>query len=180
MEPVEVVFETHSTSEDNERGIATGWNGGRLSKTGRDQAARLGERRRNDGIDAVHCSDLERALETAEIAFSDSGIPVLLDWRLRECNYGAMNGMPREELEAERLRRLDEPFPEGESWREAVARVIGFLDELPARHPGGRVLVIGHVATRWALEHRALGHSLEELAATPFVWQEGWEYTLVG
>jgi broad specificity phosphatase PhoE len=178
MEPVEVVFETHSTSEDNERGIATGWNGGRLSKTGLDQARQLGERRRGDGIDTVYCSDLNRAVETAEIAFGDSGIPVVLDWRLRECNYGALNGMTREGLEAERLRRIDEPFPDGESWRAAVARVTEFLDELPAQHPGGGVLLIGHIATRWALEHRVLGQPLERLAATPFVWQEGWEYSI--
>jgi broad specificity phosphatase PhoE len=86
--------------------------------------------------------------------------------------------MAREELEAERLRRLDKPFPDGESWRGAVARVTGFLDELPARHPGERILVIGHIATRWALEHRILDQPLERLAATPFVWQEGWEYSL--
>ena len=34
---VEIVFETHSTSVDNERGIATGWQDGELSERGRDQ-----------------------------------------------------------------------------------------------------------------------------------------------
>jgi len=36
---VEIVFETHSISVDNERGIATGWLPGRLSA--RDAAARV-------------------------------------------------------------------------------------------------------------------------------------------
>ena len=39
---VEVVFETHSLSVDNERGIATGWLPGRLSLDGRRLAAELG------------------------------------------------------------------------------------------------------------------------------------------
>lgn len=76
---IEVVFETHSTSEDNERSVASGWAHSRLSESGREQARRLGERRRNDGLAAVFVSDLRRAVETAEIAFADIDLPVLLD-----------------------------------------------------------------------------------------------------
>jgi broad specificity phosphatase PhoE len=173
-----VVFETHSTSEDNERGIATGWLGGKLSARGREQAAELGRRRRDDRIELVICSDLERAAETARIAFEGSGTPVRLDRRLRECDYGDWNGMPRERLEAERVRRVDEPFPGGESWRQAVARVDGALDELAAHREPQRVLLIGHIATHWALEHRVHGVPLETLAARPFVWRPGWEYAV--
>ncbi|KPV48542.1 hypothetical protein SE17_37515, partial [Kouleothrix aurantiaca] len=61
----QIVFETHSLSEDNERGSATGWHAGRLSAQGRALAAELGGRRRDDGIAAVFTSDLGRALETA-------------------------------------------------------------------------------------------------------------------
>jgi len=175
---IEVVYETHSTSEDNERGIATGWLGGALSSTGREQARQLGERRCDDGIDVVVVSDLNRAVETAGIAFAGSEIPVVLDWRLRECDYGALNGMPRAQLESERRRRLDDPFPEGESWRQAVARVGAFLDELACAPGRRRVLLIGHVATRWALDHHVLGVPLEELVDAPFEWRPGWEYVL--
>jgi len=176
--PVAVVFETHSISEDNEAGVATGWLGGRLSDAGREQAFLLGERRRRDGLDVVFTSDLNRALETAQIAFGAGDLPVLLDWRLRECNYGRLNGMSRKRLDAERSARLDEPFPGGESWREAVQRVALFLDELADERDGQRVLVIGHVATRWALDQRASGRPLDDFLSEPFVWQEGWEYTL--
>ena len=178
VETTELVFETHSTSEDNERRVATGWLGGRLSSEGQRQAAELGRRRRNDGVSVVFASDLNRAVQTAQIAFDGSGIPVFLDWRLRECDYGAMNGMPSRRLEAERLRRLDEPFPGGESWREAVARVVGFLETLAVSHRSERVLLIGHVATRWGLDHHILGRSLTDLVGSPFQWQEGWEYRL--
>ena len=65
---LEIVFETHSTSEDNERGVATGWLPGRLSEHGKDQARALGTRRGGDGLVAVYTSDLRRAVETAEIA----------------------------------------------------------------------------------------------------------------
>lgn len=175
---VAVVFETHSTSVDNELGIATGWNEGALSKTGREQARQLGERRRDDGIAVVFSSDLRRAAETAELAFAGSSLPIVLDRRLRECNYGLLNGMPRSILESERRSRLDEPFPEGESWRQAVDRVAGLLRELPRSHGGQRILIIGHVATRWALDHLSNGVPLATLVETPFAWREGWEYVL--
>ena len=175
---VNVVFETHSTSVDNEKGIATGWLDGGLSPTGREQANELGERRRDDGLAIVFTSDLHRAVETAEIAFAGSVLPVERDRRLRECNYGSMNGRPRAELDSQRAHRLDEPWPGGESWRQAVARVTGFLDELRRARDGQRVLIIGHVATRWALDHTALGIPLEDLVDAPFEWREGWEYEL--
>ncbi len=151
-----------------------------MSATGREQARRLGERRRDDGIDYVFCSDLGRAVETAEVAFAGTAIPITYDRRLRECNYGALNGMPRALLDAQRVRRIDDPWPGGESWREAVARVTGCLVELAGVYAGKRLLVIGHVATRWALDHYVLGIALERLAAEDFAWQEGWEYRLTG
>ena len=174
---VEIVFETHSISVDNERGIATGWLDGELSERGREAARRLGERRRKDGLAAVFASDLGRAVETAELAFGESGIPIHYDRRLRECNYGELNGMPSAELEKQRASRIDVPYPGGESYRDCVERTRSFLDELLPAYEGKRVLVIGHSATRWALDHLLIGTPLEELVG-PFEWQEGWEYVL--
>ena len=50
-----------------------------------------------------------------------------------------------------------------------------FLDDLSPEFDGGRVVVVGHSATRWALDHLLSGKPLEELVG-PFDWQEGWEY----
>jgi broad specificity phosphatase PhoE len=176
--PIHIVFETHSFTEDNERGIATGWLPGRLSEQGRAAAKELGARRRDDGLRAVFASDLRRAVETAEIAFGETSLPVFLDWRLRECDYGARNGAPREEMEGRRRQHLDRPYPGGESWREATRRVKRALDDLGDRWSSCRILVIGHMATRWALEHYANGVALEGLAEEKLVWQPGWEYVL--
>jgi broad specificity phosphatase PhoE len=175
---IEVVYETHSISVDNERGIATGWLDGRLSAAGKEQATKLGERRRDDNIAAVYTSDLGRAVETAELAFSGSGIPIHQDRRLRECNYGELNGAPVSQIEAERSQRIDEPFPGGESYRDVVERVRAFLDDLRGTMDGTRILVIGHAATRWALDHLVNGASLEDLVVAPFDWQEGWLYVV--
>jgi 2,3-bisphosphoglycerate-dependent phosphoglycerate mutase len=173
---VAVVFETHATSEDNEAGIATGWLPGRLSPAGREQARELGERRRADGFSVVFTSDLRRAVETAEIAFAGLPPRVVTDARLRECDYGELNGT--EEPVHGRSAHLDVPYPGGESWRQAVERVSGFLHELRQERDGERVLVIGHSATRLALEVVANRRPLEDLVGGPFTWQPGWEYVL--
>jgi alpha-ribazole phosphatase/probable phosphoglycerate mutase len=175
---VRIVFETHSLTVDNERGVATGWLGGALSAHGRALASELGERRRDDRIDAVFSSDLARAVETAEIAFGATDIPVVLDWRLRETDYGELNGAPADAIAAERAQRVDVPFPGGENYRDAVARVASFLDDFPDGCAGERVLLIGHTATRWALDHLLDGRPLEQVVAAPFDWREGWEFDL--
>jgi 2,3-bisphosphoglycerate-dependent phosphoglycerate mutase len=175
---IELVFETHSTTVDNERGRATGWLPGQLSDQGQAQARELGRRRSTDQITAVFSSDLARAAQTASIAFAGSAIPMLLDWRLRECDYGRRNGMPAAELHAGRRAYLNRPYPGGESWRQAATRVGRFLADLPLRWSGQRVLVIGHVATRWGLDHLLRGVALEDLIEQDFAWQEGWEYRI--
>jgi len=176
--PTTIIFETHSWSEDNDRGVATGWLSGQLSERGRALARELGARRRGDDLAAVFTSDLRRAVETAELAFAQTQVPILLDWRLRECDFGELNGGPATRVHDQRRHRLITPYPDGESWEEAVRRVAGFLQDIPSRWDGTRILVIGHVATRWSLDHHLNGVALEDLIEADFAWREGWEYQL--
>jgi alpha-ribazole phosphatase/probable phosphoglycerate mutase len=175
---VEIIYETHSISTDNEAGIATGWLPGRLSDQGRRLAAELGRRRRDDDLAAVLVSDLTRAVETADIAFGDTGIPIQHDRRLRECNYGRLNGMPTARLHAERLQHLDTPWPGGQSYHQVVDQTRDLLRDLAADWNGSRLLLIAHSANRWALDHLLLDRDLADLVLSPFSWQEGWRYTL--
>ncbi len=175
---VSVVFETHSWSEDNDRGVATGWLGGRLSTRGRALAGELGERRHGDGLDAVVCSDLARARETVELAFRGLWVPLFYDWRLRECDYGVLNGAAAAQVLGQRSARLDVPYPGGESWHDAVERNLEALRDVARRWDGRRVLIIGHVATRWALDLATSQVDLPELVVADFGWRAGWEYQL--
>lgn len=117
-------------------------------------------------------------METAEIAFSGTETTFIPDARLRECNYGQWNGMPVAQLEASRPLHIDNPYPDGESYRQVVDRVATFLADLACERDGARVLIIGHAATRWALDHLLTGLPLERLVNAPFGWREGWSYTL--
>ena len=173
---LELVYETHSITTDNEAGIATGWNPGELSALGREKAVDLGERRGHDRIEAVYVSDLGRAVETATIAFAGSSIPVIHEPRLRECNYGEQNGIVNALHGPLRVTHVDDPWPGGESYRDVAARTAGLLEALVERHDGGRILWISHSACQFALEHLLGGRDLAEVVAGGMAWQPGWEY----
>jgi broad specificity phosphatase PhoE len=161
-----LIFVTHSTSTDNEAGVASGHRDVSLSALGREQAAEMGQR---FSPDVVYCSDLKRAIETAEIAFGTFHA----DPRLREQDYGERTGASSKELEVERLATVEEPFPGGESLRDVAARVAAFLEDVPR---DGTVLVIGHRATKLAFDHLLGGLTLEDAVNARYEWQPAWVY----
>jgi broad specificity phosphatase PhoE/GNAT superfamily N-acetyltransferase len=175
---VSLVYETHSTTLDNEVGRCTGWQPGELSAAGVSNARELGRRRRDDGIDLVISSDLHRAVQTVDIAFAGSSVRRRVDPRLRECDFGELTGAPVEVVHAQRRARVDSPFPGGQSYRQVADQVAGLLAELRRDHDGQRILLVGHAATRYALDHLLTARPLESAAAAPFGWREGWEYDL--
>ncbi|MFC6158305.1 histidine phosphatase family protein [Kribbella jiaozuonensis] len=169
-----LIYETHSTTVDNERGIATGWLPGQLSERGQRESRELGLRHAD--VDVVFSSDLHRAVRTVEL--SGLTVPHLRDWRLRECNYGELNGAPVEALEP-RAERVQTPFPGGQSYTDVLELTRAFLEDVKRWYGDGTVLVVAHSANRWALEHLlGSGQPLEKLLMGPFNWQPGWTYAL--
>lgn len=171
-----IVFETHAITDDNEADVVTGWRPGRLSAAGKLSAKALGNRRRNESYEAVYCSDLGRAVETAQVAFGDADQAVFLDWRLRECDFGSWTGLSRTFVESCRLEFIETPYPDGESWRQSIERVKLFLIELQATRRHDRLLVIGHMATWLALEEHFRDRRLEDMLTSERTWQPGWYY----
>jgi broad specificity phosphatase PhoE len=171
-------FETHATSVDNEAGLASGWYDVELSARGVQQARELGQRRSESGLTAIYCSDLRRSYDTAHIAFPDTEVAITHDGRLRECDYGDLTRRPVAEIDAHRTRAVHTAFPRGESYADVTRRVGAWLEEVRTRHGSGTLLVIGHRATFYALEHLFRGRSLEDAVAARWQWQPGWRYQL--
>lgn len=135
-------------------------------------------RRQGDDLAAVFCSDLTRAYRTAEIAFADRALTIFRDERLRECDYGSLTRRPTSAIDSIRAARVETPFPEGESYRQVAERTARWLDDVTERFAGKTVLVIGHRATFYALEHLARGVPLRDAITAPWQWQPGWTYRL--
>lgn len=174
---VNIVFEAHSTSIDNETHLSSGHYDVALSMLGQQQSRDLGQRYKEDHFDAIFCSDLKRSYRTAEIAFG-SLYQIIRDPRLRECDYGDFTRKPSSIVEHERANRISEPFPNGESYEQTSERMKNFLEELKEGYDDKRVIIIGHRATQYGLEHWINGVSLKEAVTAPWKWQPGWTYEL--
>jgi len=174
---MKIYFAAHATTTDNENKIASGWKDVELSELGIQQAKEMKEHLKGIKIDLICCSDLKRAVDSVKIAFGDS-TPVIIDKRLRELNYGDFNGKPSEIVGPMKKECIKEPFPNGESYEQAMERTHEFYKELKEKHPDKTVLVVGHRATQYGLDTLMNNKTIEELLSIPFKWQPYWEYEL--
>jgi len=174
---VDIVFEAHGTTFDNETHKSSGHFDVALSPLGEQQSKEMGERYKDDKFDAVFTSDLQRAVKSAEIGFGNK-FPIIQDARLRECDYGDFTQHPSDEVEAQKPQRIIEPFPNGESYTQTTERMKNFLSDLLRDYDGKKVIVIGHRATQYGLENIINNISLEQLVSMHFKWQAGWKYKL--
>lgn len=175
---VTIIFESHGTTYDNENEISSGQADAKLSPLGKKQAQELGKRYQGERLDVIFCSDLSRSYETGEIAFSKRGFPIIKDKRLRECDYGNLNQHPSKEVDPLKSKHIKVPFPNGESYEQTAARIKSFLKDPLKDYDGKTVMVIGHRATQYGLEHWIKGVPLKDAVIAPWKWQPGWAYSL--
>jgi len=165
---IEIWLEFHAQTHHNAAGVASGHYDVALTDYGREQARTvLRARYAGRAFDAVYVSDTQRAHDTALLMFEDRILPIFRDPRLRECDYGDFEGRPRTEMEAARLGAIDKPFPNGESYRHAAARMTSFLAELAAERDRATVMIVAHAAQHYSLDHLLLGRSLEQAIRNP-------------
>lgn len=178
---MKITYFVHSITEDNEKGLATGWMQGKLSEEGTKRAIGLKQDLSNRDFDAVFCSDLERAIQSTELFF-DKKFPVFIDWRLRECNYGDHDGKPAAEFKKNREQEyITKPYPSGESYRDVENRIKRFLDDV-CRLNYDHVAIVAHQAPQLALDVLLKKQSWEEAIENDWrktkSWQPGWEYSI--
>jgi len=179
-----ITYFVHGTTTDNENGIAAGWNQGELSELGKNQNLILKEQIKNEEYDAVFCSDLKRAADSAQQIFQDRDIPIIRDRKLRECNYGELNGAESHKVEEIELDCITKSYPNGESLKEVQKRIRIFLQQLLEKYPGKHIAVVAHKAPQLALEvlinkktwHQAIEEDWRK--KEPPEWKPGWIYIL--
>lgn len=173
---MKIYFAAHSTTTDNENEIASGWKDAELSELGIRQSKKMAKTFKDINIDLICCSDLKRAVDTVKIAFGDK-IPIIIDKRLRELNYGDLNGAPSDIVSSMKDKAIKEAFPNGESYEQAMIRIHEFYNELKQKYPKKIILVVGHRATQYGLD-TLTGKTLKQCLSEKFKWQPYWEYNL--
>ena len=128
----------HGETVDNARQIMQGQTQGCLNEKGREQARVVAERLAAESIDAIVASDLQRAIQTAEIIAEPHGLPVVTTPLLRERDWGGFTGRFIPDLKGE-------VWPDDiESEEALLARARTFLIYITATYPGKRVVAVGH------------------------------------
>ncbi|WP_030892940.1 MULTISPECIES: bifunctional RNase H/acid phosphatase [Streptomyces] len=143
-----------------------------LSAAGREQAAAVAEALAARGtVQAVVSSPLRRCRETAQAVADRLGLSVHTEDGLRECDFGAWEGLTFAEV---RERHPDDltawlgsttarPTGGGESFEEVARRVTVARDRLLARYAGRTVVLVTHVTPVKTLVRLALGAPPEAL-----------------
>lgn len=134
-----------------------------LSAAGMEQAEKLRRRLAIEQIDTVYCSDLKRAVTTAEIAVSGRGLKIVACPELREFNYGLAEGLRFDEIKrlypgvAEMCINFSPQlaFPQGESFSCFAERTGGFLQRLNGT--ATTTLIVSHSGPTKVLLCRLLG-----------------------
>lgn len=124
-----------------------------LTERGRHQAAALKGSPLLKNTDAVYCSDLKRAVDTAALL---SDIKPVIDKRLRERSLGDFEGRLVNEIEANPLYEkyftnpeytdfrhgFSAKAPGGENYTDVCKRVSSFLNELDENF--NKVIIVSH------------------------------------
>ncbi len=148
----------HGETDWNLRGILQGWLDVPLNAKGRQQASSMASNLAAAQFDVVWSSPLARARETADIITTAWHLePPLLHEGLREKHFGAIQGIPKNELAElnpallEQILRRNPAahFVGGETMDETADRVLTAVLDIGARHGGQRVLVVTH---GWVLD----------------------------
>ncbi|MGO4187514.1 MSMEG_4193 family putative phosphomutase [Pseudarthrobacter sp. TAF60_1] len=138
-----------------------------LSDRGRDQAERVAERLAGLPIDGLYSSPMERAGETAAPTAALSGLDVHEHTGLIECDFGDWTGAALAELvglpEWQTVQHSPSAFrfPNGESFVQMQARMVGTLEALCTAHPGGVVVCFSHADPIKVAVAHALGTRLD-------------------
>ena len=135
----------HGQTTWNARDVVCGRADPPLTDRGREQAGQLARQCLGKGITRIFSSPLIRARETAQAASDLLGVPVTVDPRLLEQDFGKFEECHRFDPEYLSYRKdLAVRFPGGESCAQVIARVYALLDEIRASGQPGNVLLVSH------------------------------------
>lgn len=176
---VNITYFVHGTTTDNEKDLATGWSPGELSDLGVEQSKKLKDLIANKSFYVVFCSDLKRAVDSANLAFGDN-YKIIEDRRLREVDYGDYTRRPVEEFNISDY--IIKPFPNGESYKDVEKRISDFLEFLKQNYDGKQVALLAHQGPQLALDVLIKGKTWKQAINEDWrikkAWQPGWEYIL--
>ena len=174
----ELIYFVHGTTYDNASKKCSGWKQVELNELGKEQALNLGKVNKDIKFDVIFTSDLIRAIDSANIAFPN--VKKIQDKRLRECNYGNLDGEDKNLIVYED--HIDVPFPNGESLKDVEVRVQSFINDILKEYKGKTIGIVAHRAPQLAFEVITKNISWETANENDWRktggWKPGWKYEI--
>jgi len=163
----------HGVTDWNRQGRFQGRTDISLNDEGISQAHAAALRLQNVRLDQVVTSPLVRAVKTAEIVASSSAVPLAIDDRLIECDFGSLEGRPIAEVMKEHgltaMEQLATILPsDGEAWTLVSARALRCVADWLDRHPQATILFVCHDAVMQAMSEALCGRWFDNRYGVPF------------
>lgn len=192
-QPTDILIIRHGQTAWNQLKRLQGHSDIPLNEKGRLQAVTLAGILRDEPLDAIFSSDLQRAYQTAHEIARMHHLPVLADKMFRERCYGACEGMRDEEIRdaypqsyaAWYAADPDHFFPDGErkteSPRQFHHRALNAIKHAATRYAGKRIAIVTHFGVIETAYRTACGIPLGTRCKMPvlntsinrFRWHDG-------
>lgn len=149
---MKLILVRHGQTIHNAFKITQGHSQNKLSETGHKQAKLVGQKLKDQKLDAIYCSDLRRTKDTlCEIIKYHPHTEVIYDPLLRERSSGIFDGKPAHLREEARIRAglSKEQFKPkgGENDADLSNRIQSFIDMLRSNYKDETILAVTH--WRW-------------------------------
>jgi len=147
----------HGEVPSNVNRTISGCNDEELTENGIKQGLLLKEKLKDIHFDAVFCSPVLRAKQTASLVVSD--YEIIYDERLRERNPGTMLGHKRNELDRSEWESLEKETTiyDGDSLLAGINRVKDFFNDIEKDYKDNTILIITHMficKSIWIIENK--------------------------
>lgn len=146
---MKMYFVRHGETGANKQGSFTDHNENSLTaltNEGIEQASKISLEIRSD-FSEIYSSDLIRCKQTAEIINEKLKLPIIYDTRLRERNFGSLQGKTWKEVgqdlrELDKNQKYDYRSFGGESVDDVKNRIMSFIEEIKNTKPKRKILVV--------------------------------------
>ncbi|WZL71785.1 alpha-ribazole phosphatase [Clostridiaceae bacterium 35-E11] len=165
-----IILVRHGETESNQAGVYCGWHNSQLTEKGLRQAYTVSEKLKQEKIDHIISSDLDRTLKTAEIINDYHHVQITVEKNFREMHFGLWEGLNYKEISQNYKMALkdwekdwiDFKVPEGESLRQMYERVTKGVDKIIEMHKEGNFLVVSHSGCIRAMVAYLIGRGIED------------------
>ncbi|QZY57373.1 alpha-ribazole phosphatase [Crassaminicella profunda] len=167
---MKLIFVRHGETIHNHKGLYCGWNDLDLTEKGMMQAKKVCEKLKEENLNLIITSDLNRTIKTAEIINVDHHINIILEKNLREMNFGLWEGLSYKEIKEKYVKELngwesdwiDYILPSGESVRQMYERVTAVMDKIIHQYKNENILIVSHAGCIRAILAYLIGNGIDD------------------